>query len=69
MVARAHQLLDLNRHRGVQSTTGDLGRGRNFWVHQRGGRPCRRCGTRVVETMLGDVGRERTTYACPACQR
>jgi endonuclease-8 len=69
MVTRAHQLLDLNRHRAIQSTTGDLARGRNFWVHQRGGQPCRRCGTRVVETMLGDAGRERTTYACPACQR
>lgn len=68
MVARAHQLLDLNRHRAVQSTTGDLARGRNFWVHQRGGQPCRRCGTRIVETMLGDEGRERVTFRCPSCQ-
>jgi endonuclease VIII len=68
MLHRAHQMLDVNRHRAVQSTTGDLGRGRTFWVHGRAGQPCRRCGTRVVETMLGEPGRERATYACPSCQ-
>jgi endonuclease-8 len=68
MVARAHQMLDLNRHRAVQSTTGDLTRGRNTWVYGRAGEPCRRCGSRIVETMLGDPGRERTTYTCPSCQ-
>lgn len=68
MVARAHLLLDQNRHRAVQSTTGDLARGRNFWVYRRGGDPCRRCGTPIRESMLGETGRERTTYLCPACQ-
>jgi endonuclease VIII len=68
MVARAHQMLDLNRQRAVQSTTGDLARGRTTWVYGRAGQPCRRCGTRIAETMLGDPGRERTTYACPSCQ-
>jgi endonuclease VIII len=68
MVRRAHQMLDLNRHRAVQSTTGDLGRGRTFWVHGRQGRPCRRCGTPIVESMLGEAGRERVTYHCPSCQ-
>jgi endonuclease VIII len=68
MVARAHLLLDQNRHRAVQSTTGDLARGRNFWVYRRGGEPCRRCGTRIREFVLGDPGQERVTFACPACQ-
>ena len=68
LVGRAHQMLDLNRHRAVQSTTGDLGRGRTFWVHGRRGQSCRRCGTRVVESMLGDPGRERVTFHCPSCQ-
>ena len=68
MVGRAHQMLDLNRHRAVQSTTGDLGRGRTFWVHGRGGQACRRCGTTIVETMLGEPGRDRVTYHCPSCQ-
>ena len=68
MVDRAHQLLELNSHRAQQSTTGDLGRGRQFWVYDRAGRPCRRCGTTIRQTMLGDAGRERTTFACPSCQ-
>jgi endonuclease VIII len=68
MVARAHQLLDVNRHRAVQSTTGDLTRGRNLWVYARSGQGCRRCGTRIVETTMGDEGRERVTYSCPSCQ-
>ena len=68
LVGRAHQLLDVNRHRAVQSTTGDLGRGRTFWVHGRGSQPCRRCGTPIVESMLGEPGRERVTCHCPSCQ-
>jgi len=69
MVARGHLLLDHNRHRAVQSTTGDLARGRNLWVYRRGGEPCRRCGTPIRESVLGDAGQERATFACPACQR
>lgn len=68
MVARAHQLLDHNRHRAQQSTTGDLARGRQFWVYNRAGEPCRRCGTRIARSMLGPEGEERTTFACPHCQ-
>ena len=68
MVARAHLLLDQNRHRAIQSTTGDLARGRNFWVYRRGGEPCRRCRTPIRESLLGAPGRERATYACPVCQ-
>ncbi len=68
MVDRAHQLLVLNSRRAQQSTTGDLARGRQFWVYDRAGRPCRRCGTTIRQTLLGDEGRERTTFACPRCQ-
>jgi len=69
MVARAHLLLEQNRQRAIQSTTGDLARGRNFWVYSRGREPCRRCGTPIRESLLGDHGEERVTFACPACQR
>jgi endonuclease-8 len=68
LVVRAQQLLDVNRQRGHQSTTGDLHRGQEFWVYQRAGRPCRRCGTPIVMTELGEPGLERVTYACPSCQ-
>ena len=69
LVDRAHQMLVLNSHRPQQSTTGDLARGRQFWVYDRAGRPCRRCGTPIRRTLLGDEGRERTSFACPTCQR
>jgi endonuclease VIII len=68
VVARAHQVLDQNRNRARQSTTGDLTPRRNLWVYGRAGQPCRRCGTPVVETMMGDEGRERVTHHCPRCQ-
>ena len=42
--------------------------GRQFWVYHRAGEPCRRCGTRIVRSMLGPEGEERTTFACPRCQ-
>jgi len=68
MVARAHTLLEANKYRPVQTTTGDTRRGRGTWVYLRGGQRCRRCGTRIEEADLGDPGRERQTYWCPHCQ-
>lgn len=38
----------------------------SVWVYHRGGRACRRCGTRIVG---GRTGREaRATWWCPTCQ-
>lgn len=68
IVVRAHQLLDANRHRAVQSTTGDLRRGQNTWVYRRRGQRCRRCGTPILETSMGAAGQERVTFRCPLCQ-
>jgi endonuclease VIII len=68
MVARAHSLLEANKNRAQQITTGDARRGQGTWVYLRGGLPCRRCGTRIEEADLGDPGRERQTYWCPHCQ-
>jgi endonuclease-8 len=36
-------------------------------VYRRAGRPCPRCGTRVMSRGQGDAN--RTTYWCPGCQR
>lgn len=66
VVLRAKQMLELNKTRATQATTGDLRE--PMWVHGRAGRPCRRCGTRVETSQLGPPGRERTTFWCPACQ-
>ena len=36
-----------------------------LFVYERGGEPCRRCGTRVRQITQG----QRSTYWCPGCQR
>jgi len=66
MVAVAHRMLDVNKERATQATTGDLREPR--WVYARERRPCRRCGSRVEVAMTGEPGRERATYWCPRCQ-
>ncbi len=68
LVRRAHQMLDLNKERSHQSTTGDLRQGRRMWVYRRDQQPCLRCGTTVEVAMRGEPGRERASYWCPSCQ-
>jgi formamidopyrimidine-DNA glycosylase len=38
---------------------------RKLYVYERGGEPCRRCGTPVRQRVQG----QRSTYYCPSCQR
>jgi endonuclease-8 len=82
LVRRAQQLLELNKWRAEQSTTGDLRRGHERWVYGRKGKPCRRCGTPIrsqtfvalrdaerratARGVLEDQARE--SYWCPSCQ-
>ena len=68
LVRRAHQMLELNKERPYQSTTGDLRERERMWVYRRDRSPCRRCGTPVVVEMQGPAGRERASYWCPSCQ-
>jgi formamidopyrimidine-DNA glycosylase len=82
VVDLARRLLRANRDTGSQITTGDARPGRQRWVYDRAGEPCRRCGTaiRVRAAAPGDLrqraypgaggrrGNERTTYWCPRCQ-
>jgi endonuclease-8 len=49
----------------VRSAQGG-GVGREPWVFERHGRPCRRCATTIRARGQGDDN--RTTYWCPACQ-
>ena len=63
LVNRAKSLLEANKERVEQSTTGDLRAGRRTWVYRQ--RVCQRCGTAVV---VGQDDRERATYRCPSCQ-
>jgi endonuclease-8 len=63
---RARRLMTANLGRVRQTTTADTGRGRQHWVYQRGGQPCRRCGTLVRRDEQGNGA--RSTYWCPTCQ-
>jgi endonuclease VIII len=68
LVERARGLLEANRERAAQTTTGDTRRGRRTWVYRRAGLPCRRCGSLVQTADQGAPGRERQTFWCPRCQ-
>jgi endonuclease-8 len=67
-ITLARRLLLRNADRPEQSTTGELGRGRQHWVYLRDGQPCRRCGTRVRVGKQGDGVYARSSYFCPRCQ-
>jgi len=68
VVALSYRMLDANRRRAAQSTTGDLRPGRTQYVHSRSGLPCRRCGTSVRVAMVGTPPQDRTAFWCPRCQ-
>ena len=64
------RLIRANRDRSVRVFTGDARPGRTTWVYGRARRPCRRCGTAILEGSLGaDATRERNAFWCPVCQR
>jgi endonuclease-8 len=68
LVTAAQRLLRLNRDHPEQSTTGQLGRGRDHWVYERAGQPCLRCRTPIQRAEQGTPPRARSTYWCPNCQ-
>ena len=69
LVELGHRLLDANKERLGQMTTGDTRPGRESWVYGRAGRPCRRCGTLIRRGEAGPPGQERLRFWCPNCQR
>ena len=68
LVEKGRRLMDANKERWEQSTTGSLRSGEDHWVFERTGRPCRRCGTRIASAEQGAAPRARLTYWCPRCQ-
>lgn len=71
LVELARALLEANKDRVGQVTTGNQGHGKQTWVYGRAGQPCRRCGTPI--SVDGYAGRgtasgERVTFWCPHCQ-
>jgi len=68
LVSTAQQLMDANKERFGQITTGVSRPGEQMWVYGRAGRPCRRCGTPIRTADQGGDTTERVTYWCPHCQ-
>ena len=68
-LALVHRLLDLNKDRADQVTTGDLRRGRQNFAHARSGLPCLRCAATVRVAPIGTPPQDRTAFYCPGCQR
>ncbi|MGH3983972.1 MAG: DNA-formamidopyrimidine glycosylase family protein [Pseudonocardiaceae bacterium] len=68
VVALARRLLLANGDRPEQSTTGELARGKQHWVYERSGKPCRRCAGSVIRAVQGNDLYARNTYYCPRCQ-
>jgi endonuclease VIII len=68
LVELGRRLLDANKARVGQVTTGDTTPGRQTWVYGRAHRPCRRCGTRISRGEQGAAGEERVRFWCPVCQ-
>jgi formamidopyrimidine-DNA glycosylase len=64
----ARRLLEANKERIGQVTTGNTARGQQTWVYGRAGQPCRRCGTAVRRGDQGPPTEERITFWCPHCQ-
>jgi endonuclease VIII len=65
VVRLARRVIMANRTTGSQITTGDTRHGRQRWVYERAGHPCRRCGTSIA---MDRDGGGRVTYWCPVCQ-
>ena len=66
LVELARRLLDANKERVDQSTTGTRRPGETTWVYGR--RTCRRCGGRISRAAQGGPAQERVTFWCPVCQ-
>jgi endonuclease-8 len=68
LVELARRMLEANKERTGQVTTGNPARGQQTWVYGRAGQPCRRCGTIIRRADQGPELAERVTFWCPRCQ-
>jgi endonuclease-8 len=66
IVFKARELLKQNLTGKSRATRHTLDQQR-FWVYERSGFPCRKCGTKIQMRRQGIDG--RSTYWCPNCQK
>jgi endonuclease-8 len=69
LVELGQRMLDFNKTRPGNITTGNARRGQEHWAYGRAGRPCRRCGTLIKRGEQGPPGQERPRFWCPNCQK
>src|SRR5262245_49718676 len=68
LVTTAQQLMDANKERFSQVTTGARRPGEQTWVYGRAGRPGGRCGLPIRAAGQGGDTAERITFCCPRWQ-
>lgn len=66
IVYKARELLRQNIQGKMRKTRNSLDKQR-YWVYERSGLPCRKCGTKIQMRRQGIDG--RSTYWCPNCQQ
>jgi len=66
VLSLAQKLMRLNIEHPEQATTGNTRHGQEWYVMERPGKPCRRCGTLIQVANQGTPA--RLTYWCPTCQ-
>lgn len=66
LVEQARRLMDANKERADQTTTGTRRPSETTWVYGR--RVCRRCGGRIGRADQGPRTQERVVFWCPVCQ-
>jgi len=66
VVGLAQKLMRLNIEHPEQATTGNTRHGQEWYVMERPGKPCRRCGDLIQVANQGTPA--RLTYWCPTCQ-
>jgi endonuclease-8 len=64
----SYRLLQANKDRPAQTSTGSVLRGQTSYVVGRARKPCRRCGTPIRKKEQGVAPQQRETYWCPHCQ-
>jgi endonuclease-8 len=64
----SRRMLKANLRNASQVTTGVDRPGKRSWVFERAGRPCLRCGSKILTAPIGEPPRERVSYWCPTCQ-
>jgi endonuclease-8 len=69
LVDVGYRMLQANKDRPEQTSTGSMRRGETSWVVGRYRKPCRRCGTPIQKRPQGTPPQERETYWCPHCQQ